>query len=110
LFVDKANGNYTLQSTSPAKNTGNNTPIQTYSIDLAGKNRIEETTVDMGAYEYKAPTVTKIDNIPGNDDLLEIRYFTLNGLEVKKPLKEGFYVVKKIFSKKILTEKTFINQ
>lgn len=49
------NANFTLQATSPAINSGNNTllPANT-NFDLAGNNRIVNTTVDMGAYEYDA--------------------------------------------------------
>jgi hypothetical protein len=58
-------GNYRLQSTSPAINTGNNT-YNTTALDLAGFVRIVGT-IDMGAYEYGSalPTVINIAAIPG---------------------------------------------
>ncbi|MBE2268738.1 MAG: right-handed parallel beta-helix repeat-containing protein, partial [Anaerolinea sp.] len=56
------NGDYTLSSTSPAINAGDNSLISGYSSDLAGNPRIQNTTVDMGAYESAftppLPTVT----------------------------------------------------
>ncbi|PQJ79695.1 T9SS type A sorting domain-containing protein [Polaribacter porphyrae] len=56
LFTDLANGDFTLQSTSPAIDTGDNTAV-TETTDLAGNTRITDgdgdltSTVDMGAYE-----------------------------------------------------------
>jgi hypothetical protein len=52
LFVDSANGDFRLQSNSPCINWGDNSVV-TNSTDLAGKPRIVEGTVDMGAYEYQ---------------------------------------------------------
>jgi hypothetical protein len=53
LFVNgAANGDYSLQSTSPAINTGNNT-YNTTTKDLAYNTRINNTTIDIGAYEYQ---------------------------------------------------------
>jgi hypothetical protein len=59
IFTDAASGNFTLNSTATdAIDKGNN--INTFgSYDLAGNNRIINSTVDLGAYECKAaaPTV-----------------------------------------------------
>ncbi len=55
LFVNSADGNYQLQSSSPCINAGNNAYV-TSSTDLAGNPRIVGGTVDMGAYEYQTPT------------------------------------------------------
>lgn len=54
-FVDLANGDLHLQSTSPCINSGNNAFISPTS-DLDGNPRIVGGTVDMGAYEYQNPT------------------------------------------------------
>jgi hypothetical protein len=52
LFTDSANGDYTLQSGSPAIDAGDNSKIPVGVVtDLAGNTRIENTTVDMGCYE-----------------------------------------------------------
>ena len=55
LFVNPADGNFQLQSSSPCINAGNNAYV-TSSTDLAGNPRIVDGTVDMGAYEYQTPT------------------------------------------------------
>ena len=57
LFVDSGNGNYRLSSSSPCKNTGDNTKV-IVSYDLDGNARIVYGTVDMGAYEYNGPEIS----------------------------------------------------
>ena len=48
-----------LTAASPSMNTGNNTFVPgTVTTDIAGENRIQNTTVDMGAYEGVAGTPT----------------------------------------------------
>ena len=55
LFTDKANNDFTLQAGSPAIDTGHNTKIPSGVLtDLSGNQRIYNTTVDMGAYEFGA--------------------------------------------------------
>ena len=52
FFVDALAGNYTLSPcTSPARNSGTNIPSLP-SIDLNGQQRVVDTNVDIGAYEY----------------------------------------------------------
>jgi len=51
-FVDTANDDYHLQSTSPAINAGDNTVSGLLSEDLDGNPRISNSTVDLGVYEY----------------------------------------------------------
>jgi len=57
-------GDFQLQNTSPAIDTGfnDNVPggVSTPDKDLKGKTRIIRTTVDRGAYEAQAPSVSKI--------------------------------------------------
>lgn len=50
LFVDKTNGNFRLQSGSPAVNRGNNNYMS--PKDLDGISRPQAGTIDMGGYEY----------------------------------------------------------
>jgi predicted outer membrane repeat protein len=57
LFVDPVNGNYQLQSTSPAIDAGDDTAIAGTSTDLAGNPRISGVHVDMGAYEVQPGAV-----------------------------------------------------
>ncbi|WP_299680919.1 InlB B-repeat-containing protein [uncultured Tenacibaculum sp.] len=55
LFTDPTNGDFTLQNTSPALDSGDNTKIPTGIVtDLLSNNRVHNTTVDMGAYEFGA--------------------------------------------------------
>ncbi|AUC14452.1 hypothetical protein BTO06_04520 [Tenacibaculum sp. SZ-18] len=55
LFTDAVNGDFTLQTVSPAVDSGDNTKIPTGIVtDLLGKVRIHNTTVDIGAYEFGA--------------------------------------------------------
>jgi hypothetical protein len=56
LFTNPAGGDFTLQSSSPAINAGNNAlyPNAATAIDLAGNPRLYNSgTIDMGAYEYQ---------------------------------------------------------
>ena len=56
LFVDPVNGDWHLQSNSPCINGGNNAFVSTAN-DLDGNPRIVGPTVDIGVYEYQAPTI-----------------------------------------------------
>jgi len=58
LFINSATGNFHLFSTSPAKDAGNNSDISGVSTDLGGGDRIFNTTVDLGAYEFAPRYVT----------------------------------------------------
>ncbi|HUH73498.1 MAG TPA: choice-of-anchor Q domain-containing protein, partial [Chitinophagales bacterium] len=62
LFINTAS-NYSLQPCSPAINAGNNTAIPLgISTDIAGNQRIYESTVDIGAYENKGFSLQNIAN------------------------------------------------
>jgi len=50
IFNDNANGDYTLKYGSAAINAGNNA-LNSTTTDLAGNQRIQFTTIDLGAYE-----------------------------------------------------------
>jgi|GEM_PF-4082354 len=52
-FIDEANGNVKLQSTSPCIDAGNNASVPAgVTTDLVGRPRILDGTVDMGAFEF----------------------------------------------------------
>jgi uncharacterized repeat protein (TIGR02543 family) len=58
LFADAASSNFILRLGSPCINTGTNAFV-VGTTDLAGNSRIQNNTVDMGAYEVQqAVTVT----------------------------------------------------
>jgi hypothetical protein len=61
MFTDSLNNDFKLQSGSPAIDTGDNTKIPTgITTDLLGNQRIFNTTVDMGAFEFgSAPLSTE---------------------------------------------------
>ena len=123
LFTDLANADYTLTGVSPAIDTGDNTNVLG-AVDLLGRQRIFNTTVDMGCYEYGAPTLglaspntvkqirvfpnpaTNIINISGLDTIRDYTIYTVLGKEVKKgkvnqyekievsDLEKGLYLLK----------------
>jgi len=54
LFVDAANGDYHLLDGSPCRDAGDNSLVPPeVTTDLDGNPRIQNGTVDMGAYEYQ---------------------------------------------------------
>lgn len=52
LFVDLAGSDYRLQASSPCIDKGSNQGWMTGATDLVGKDRIQQSIVDMGAYEW----------------------------------------------------------
>ncbi|TVZ54999.1 putative repeat protein (TIGR02543 family)/predicted secreted protein (Por secretion system target) [Lutibacter sp. Hel_I_33_5] len=56
-FTDLLNGDFSLTTSSPAKDSGDNTYVTT-STDLLGNQRIFNTTVDMGVYEFGSNPAT----------------------------------------------------
>jgi hypothetical protein len=62
MFVDAANGDYSLSSNSPAINTGTDTGIS--ATDLIGNSRVG--TTDMGAYEYQGSPTTSTPTTVAN--------------------------------------------
>lgn len=53
LFTNAAAGDYTLPQNSQAVDVGSNNYISGYVNDLAGRKRIANGIVDLGAYEYQ---------------------------------------------------------
>src|SRR5690606_29174795 len=55
MFVDASNNDFTLNSGSPAIDSGNNAKVLAgMTTDLLGYDRIFNNTIDMGPYEYGA--------------------------------------------------------
>ncbi|QTE22995.1 FG-GAP-like repeat-containing protein [Polaribacter cellanae] len=59
LFVNVANNDFSLKENSPLVDVGNNTANKS-TKDLAGNSRVFNTTIDLGAYEYKTPLFTEV--------------------------------------------------
>ncbi|GAB3221369.1 cellulose binding domain-containing protein [Spirosoma arcticum] len=68
-FVDTANGNFQLASSSPAINAGNSTPGQYAVKDILGVNRPQGSGVDIGAYEFQG-TPTLITQQPASSSVV----------------------------------------
>ena len=75
LFVDAANGDYTLANGSQAVNVGDNSYVYYLDeTDLAGNPRIVGGIVDLGAYEFQGPVVTTLDDVVDDSDgLISLR-------------------------------------
>lgn len=119
LFTNAANNDYTLTGSSPAIDTGNNTYV-IGGTDLLGNQRIFNTTVDMGVYEYGStldinefqlnnnliklypnPT-SSILNIESDESIKQISIFNVLGKEILKTksktinvsqLNQGMYLI-----------------
>ena len=64
LFVDAANGNLRLQTSSPAIDAANNSVFpMDITTDLDANPRFVNTTIDMGAYENQCPNTFNSNNI-----------------------------------------------
>ena len=98
LFTNASNDDFTLQSTSPAIDAGNNT-YNTTTYALAGNDRIFNTTIDMGAFEYDGATASSDDfiltgfttypnpventlTIDLQDELKQVEVFSLSGKKI----------------------------
>lgn len=78
LFVDSANNDFSLQEFSPAIDAGNNSfySYSNYPKDILGNYRIDNSTIDIGAYEYQSenPPVVGIKNTNNN----QLNIYTLD--------------------------------
>lgn len=61
LFVDTANDNYKLSSSSTSRNAGDNAQ-NTNTKDLNNLDRIAQTIVDLGAYEFPECGIVYVDS------------------------------------------------
>lgn len=118
LFTNLSNGDYTLSNGSPAIDSGDNSSVIGVS-DLLGMQRIYNSTVDMGAYEYGAtlglntnsfsdfsvfPNPTAgILNVRSAISIESIEIFSLEGRKIKEAknsildisdLSSGIYLLK----------------
>lgn len=65
LFVDPAQSDWRLSSSSPARDEGDNAP-DFGSTDLDGLTRVENSVVDLGAFEYRADSPSAQRAVSGN--------------------------------------------
>ncbi len=120
LFTNAASGDYTLSSGSPAIDNGNNASV-IGTTDLLNNQRIFNSTVDMGAYEFGSVVLgnsnfnlpvgfkiypnpaTSIVNIQTEESVKQIEIYTLEGKLITKStenkidvsnLNSGFYMIK----------------
>ena len=77
-FVDAANSNFHLLSTSPCIDAGTNEAWMTGTTDLDGHQRIINSRVDMGAYESLSPAISAIARAA--DDVV-ITWHSVSNLE-----------------------------
>ncbi len=63
MFRDTANGDYSLLPCSPLINAGSNAAAAGILTDITGAPRIQESTVDIGAYESPAFALAALPNI-----------------------------------------------
>jgi len=72
LFVNAAGGDYHLQATSLCFNAGNNSLVPVgVTLDMDGNPRINNRTVDMGAFEYQVPGAPAITLQPDSQTVVE---------------------------------------
>jgi len=104
MFADEANNDFTLQSGSPAINTGDNTRVLSgMTTDLLGKQRIFNTTVDMGAYEFGSTVLGVNDNF--NMFLNEVTIYpnpTVTNLNIKMDSNLKRAVIYSVLGSKVL--------
>ncbi|WP_299436398.1 T9SS type A sorting domain-containing protein [uncultured Aquimarina sp.] len=85
LFVNASQNDYNLQATSPAIDNGDNSWIPSgITADLLGNQRIFNTTVDLGAYEFDSPLLSTQDNT-----------FLKGFVVYPNPVKNSFYIQSK---------------
>ncbi|MGH2664774.1 T9SS type A sorting domain-containing protein [Flavobacterium sp.] len=136
LFTNLAGSDYTLSTGSPAIDSGDNSKV-IGATDLLGNQRIFNTTVDMGVYEFDStvlsnpdfnPTIefsmypnpaTSVLNIRSTIELKSIEIYSLEGKLVTTShtdtidislLKSGFYIAKLIGSQNQTAVKKFIKK
>ncbi|MFD2036956.1 MBG domain-containing protein [Belliella marina] len=101
-FTDPANGDFSLQNTSPAINMGDNTLYTTAGgdlqndVDLAGNTRLIGTNIDMGAFEFQQLPQTITFNSPPTltygDVNIGFDVSTTSGLPITYSLNDNDFV------------------
>lgn len=131
LFTDANNNDFTLQSGSPAIDAGDNSLVSSgITADLLFNQRIHNTTVDMGVYEFGASSTlsvndflvvnneikiypnptTSILNIKTDEEISYIHVFNILGEKVISTTEKSINVSKLNNGLYILTVKTVSGQ
>lgn len=136
LFVDALNGDFTLNNNSPAIDSGDNASV-IGTTDLLGNQRIFNTTVDRGVYEfgstvlgnasfqnftnfqiYPNPVINSI-NVVTSEGITSLEIYTLEGKLVLKTnedkidvsdLQNGLYLIKVTSNQNEVGVKKFIKE
>lgn len=137
LFSNISNNHYTLTSSSPAVNTGDNNYVSG-AIDFLGNQRIFNTTVDIGAYEFGASPLSVEKNpfthseirvypnpvsenlyVDINQEVQKIQVYNLLGKVVLEKensavvnlsqLKQGMYLIQITSDKKVYSKRIIKN-
>lgn len=136
LFTNATSNDFTLQMGSPAIDSGNNSYVSV-TEDLLGNQRIYNTTVDRGAYEYGSSVLSNEDflnentfviypnpvqnelNIQSNFEIRSIEIYSLDGKLVLQStqnilnvqsLESGIYLMKIENNKGGISTKKFIKE
>lgn len=135
LFTNLTSGDYTLTTGSPAINSGDNASV-IGTTDLLGNQRVFNTTVDMGAYEYdpalNAPSfntfndyimypnpTTSLLNINSREEIISVEIYSIEGKRVLtsqltqvdvSQLTSGIYLVKIITNDNKVGTKKLVKQ
>lgn len=73
MFTDANNNDFTLQTGSPAIDAGDNAQVPAgITTDILFNQRIHNTTVDMGVYEFGAPSTLSVDEFEVHQDNVTI--------------------------------------
>ena len=136
MFIDASNKDFTLNSGSPAIDSGNNAKVLAgMTTDLLGYDRIFNNTVDMGPYEYGATLgmdnfemgksdiklypnpAHSILNIKSNSVVKQVSVFNVQGQKVLEStssqiniskLSNGMYLIKIQDANGVETTKRFV--
>ena len=111
LFTDSTNNDYTLQSGSPAIDAGDNSKRPSrVTVDLAINNRIFNSTVDIGAYEFGASPLSIQDNNVLNEAIIYPNP-VINNLKINSKEEIEKIEVYNLLGKKVLEKDSsnFIN-
>jgi hypothetical protein len=73
MFTDPNNNDFTIQAGSPAIDTGDNSKVPVgVNADIIFNQRIHNTTVDMGVYEFGAASTLSVEDVDLDENVLTV--------------------------------------